>query len=171
MARREGHAERKVAGRYRRAAGSNQRSRWQDRGWGEGPGSRHGPTIAAPMFDFEISFEEGAARIAAHTFFMQVYGRLLFWMLLPYPVALACGIFLRMVTDISWVTWLLVSVALSPLYWVYLYWRRRRRLVRASTGTARVRLTDTEFSIATENGSHAWPWKTFKFARRDSANL
>ena len=123
------------------------------------------------MFDFAISYEKDALRVAARTFFMQVYGRLLFWMLLPYPVALGCAIFLRVVTDISWVTWLLVYVALSPLYWVYLYWRQRRRLLRGMTGTVRVRLTDAEFSIASERGSHAWPWKTFKFVRRDSANL
>ena len=123
------------------------------------------------VFEFSVTYDEDSVRLASRTFFMQVYGRLLRWIVLLFALSLTVAVLLRISTGASWLNWLMVALALSHLSLVYLYWAQARRMVRAFKGTARVRLTDTELSIASERGSHAWPWKAFRFARRDPKNV
>jgi hypothetical protein len=43
--------------------------------------------------------------------------------------------------------------------------------MKAFTGSARVTLSETDFGIASNNGSHVMPWGLFKESYRDSKNL
>jgi len=124
-----------------------------------------------PEFEFSVAYDEDSVRVASRTFFIQVYGRLLRWIVVLFVLSFTAAILLRIASGLSWLNWLIVALVLSHSSLVYFYWAQARRLVRAFTGTARIRLSATEFSISSARGSHVWPWKAFRFARRDPKNV
>ena len=122
-------------------------------------------------YEFSFRYDEESVRIASRTLFKKTYGRLLRWVL-PISVPSLVGIVLiSRYTGVAELNWMLILPVISGLGWLNIYWAQARRLVRTLQGESRVQLTETDFSISSDRGSHTWPWKTFKYSVRDSRNV
>ena len=69
-------------------------------------------------------------------------------------------------------TWFFVAYPLLfPILWVFSRWNIQQRLMKRLGKSVQVRMTQGDFSIASEGESHTFPWNRFKSTFTDEHNL
>ena len=71
----------------------------------------------------------------------------------------------------TWFYWALLPLVVAHAGQAWLIRRQAQRWMKTFVGSARVTLSEDDFGIASESGSHAVPWRLFKASQRDSRNL
>ncbi len=124
-----------------------------------------------PAFEFTVVYDADAARAAARVITMRTWGGLLKVTAILTPLSVFAVIWLARVAGATWFYWVLLPLVVGHAGQLYLIVRQARRLKNTWTGSARVTLSDSDFGIASENGSHVVPWRLFKASQRDSRNV
>ncbi len=124
-----------------------------------------------PTFQFTITYDEESARAAARLITMRMWGGLLKVTAVLTPLAVVAVIWLARVAGATWFYWMLLPLAVGHAGQAWLIWRQSRRWMKMFVGSARVTLSENDFGIASERGSHVVPWSLFKASHRDSRNV
>jgi len=123
-----------------------------------------------PAFEFTIVYDADSARAAARVITMRMWGVPLKFTTVLTTLALVAVIWLVRAAGAIWL-WALVPLAVAHAVQAWAMWHQSQRWRKTFVGSARVTLSENDFGIASESGSHAVPWKLFKGSQRDSRNL
>ena len=125
-----------------------------------------------PAFEFAIVHDADSARAAARVVTMRVWGVLLKMASVLTPLSVVAVIWLARELGDTWLYWVLLLVVVAHAGQAWLIWRQSRRLMKEFMGySARVTLSENDFGLVSEKGSHVLPWRVFKASQRDSRNL
>ena len=125
----------------------------------------------APAFEFTIVHDAESARAAARVITMRMWSGLLKLTAVLTPLSVFAVIWLAQVAGITWFYWALLPLVVGHAGQACLIWRQSRRWMKTFAGSARVTLSENDFGITSENGSHVVPWRLIKASHRDSRNV
>ena len=127
---------------------------------------------AVPPFEFSGTYD--AASLNAAT-------RVLFRRLWLWQLPLTCGAVLVVLGTGLWLWWYLRMHGLAwfcfaypllfPVLWMFSRWSIQQRLMKKLSKPVQVRMTEGDFSIASEGESHTYPWSRFRSTDNDDHNL
>ncbi|MEO8466496.1 MAG: YcxB family protein [Gammaproteobacteria bacterium] len=124
-----------------------------------------------PAFEFTMVHSKDSARAAVHTIVMRMWGGMLRVQAFLTPLCIGGAVWLvRATEDARWY-WSLLPLVLGHAGQAYLIWAQSRRLMKTLKGSARVTLSESDFGIVSEKGSHVMPWTVFKACHRNSRNV
>ena len=124
-----------------------------------------------PPFDLTATYDAASLRAAASVLFRR------FWVS-QLPFTAAAFVSVLVAATLLWyfrvagLNWLLPAyLALFVALWVFTRWNIQRRLMKRLGKSVNVRLTSTDFSVASDGELHTFPWTRFKSILTDDHNL
>lgn len=122
------------------------------------------------LFEFAITYDETTLRAAANFLFRRNW-RAKRALTITSLIALLLAGALVLYVGLPSLLWWIGSFMLANLaWWLYLRSVARRNLMRLLGKSQQIRMTEMDFCISSDDGSHTFPWKRFASTGQDSEN-
>jgi len=124
-----------------------------------------------PPFEHSATYDEASLDAAARVLFMRLWMWQLPWEVGAILAVLGTATFLWYLR-LHGLAWFCVAYPLLfPILWLLSRRRIQRPLMKRLGKAVEVRMTQRDFSIASEGESHTFPWSRFKSTVTDDHNL
>ena len=127
---------------------------------------------AVPPFEVAGTYDEETIRAAARVLFTRLWMRQLPFTGGAILVVLGTGLWLWWYVRMHGLAeFCFAYPLLFPLLWMFSRWSIQQRQMKKLGKAVQVRMTEGDFSIASEGESHTYPWSRFKSTLTDDRNL